>query len=212
MINATEETVGSIRALAKRLGRSHVAVTNWRKRDDWPFGQSGPWPVDEIRAWMERQIGRDNAAEWRESQANTALAPAPDNPPPEAVADATPGAQDADPVAGDMNAVVAQLGPERAAKLRLILERIATEKIKREIISGKYVELAEVEAGRVARVHAARTVLMQFIQRSKGEFAAELAGELPALAEAECARAAELHAQKCEHAVRAALQELAGDA
>ncbi len=215
MINTEPTTVRSIRQLSKRLGRSHVAVAAWRKREDWPFGPAGPWDVEAVRAWAARHLGQDNAAQWREAQQTGANGNG-HRPPaelPAAVVDvgSTPDDSRAEP-ADDMNAAVAKLGPERAAKLRLTLERIASEKAKREIISGKYMEAAEVEAGRVARVHVARTALLQAVQRSRGEFMAELAAELPGLDDAECSRAADVHSRKFEGAIRAALKELSGDA
>jgi hypothetical protein len=43
------QTIRSVRELSKHVGKSHVAVAGWVKRDDWIFGR-GPWAVKQIPA------------------------------------------------------------------------------------------------------------------------------------------------------------------
>jgi len=54
--------VGSQRALAKALHRPLSTVRHWMKHESWPFGVTGPWSVEGVRAWAELNFetpGRD---------------------------------------------------------------------------------------------------------------------------------------------------------
>jgi len=67
----TDRQVNSVRELAKLVGKSHVAVSKWVKRDDWKFGL-GPWLVSQVPA-----IQRWEAATLTEPQSPS---PSPANP------------------------------------------------------------------------------------------------------------------------------------
>jgi len=49
----------SLRGLAKAVGRSAPAVSEWLKRSDWPFPRTPPFPADiaeKVRAWMAKHL------------------------------------------------------------------------------------------------------------------------------------------------------------
>ena len=50
-------TVDTKQALADAVWFHRQTVQAWVKRDDWPFGEDGPWDVDEVRAWHRGTIG-----------------------------------------------------------------------------------------------------------------------------------------------------------
>jgi len=52
----------SLRALAKAMGRSHVAVQKWARSPGWPFGQTGPWDVRAVLAWAQVSLHPDRSA------------------------------------------------------------------------------------------------------------------------------------------------------
>lgn len=45
------DMVSSQSALARRLNVSNVAVHKWIKHPTWPFGQKGPWDVNQVKFW-----------------------------------------------------------------------------------------------------------------------------------------------------------------
>lgn len=56
--------IDSISQLAKRVGKSKVAVAKWVKRDDWPFGPA-PWHEDQvphIQRWAKGSLQEDRSA------------------------------------------------------------------------------------------------------------------------------------------------------
>src|SRR5690349_17188301 len=62
------EPITSVRALARLVGRSHVTVGKWVKRDDWPFG-GPPWRPTQRPAmlkWAVDFLQEDRAADARD--------------------------------------------------------------------------------------------------------------------------------------------------
>jgi hypothetical protein len=64
MARATQ-AAGSIRELARRVGKSHVAVRKWLADPRFPFARSGPWDAKTVAAidqWAGRTLSPDPAA------------------------------------------------------------------------------------------------------------------------------------------------------
>ncbi|MCG3138815.1 MAG: hypothetical protein HJJLKODD_02684 [Phycisphaerae bacterium] len=47
------EQASSQSELARRLQVSNVAVHKWIKHPTWPFGERGPWDVEQVRQWRK---------------------------------------------------------------------------------------------------------------------------------------------------------------
>jgi len=127
--------------LSAVIGVSRKTITEWLKRSDWPVRRRAPWSwadVHKIRGWRK---GLSGAAEREADQADTAD--------------------------GGGNGMLEALrtSPERLAKLRLHLVKREILELDRAIKAGEYVKLADVEAGRVARIHAVKTMLLSQRQR-----------------------------------------------
>ncbi len=125
-------------ALAAAFEVSRKTVAQWCKRADWPVPRRAPW------SWAHVHTIR----EWRKG-----LAKSPER---EAAADAAAGQGSLESLAQN---------PERLAKLRLMLTRRELLELNRAIKAGEYVKLADVEAGRVARIQAVKEMLLQQHQR-----------------------------------------------
>lgn len=122
---------------------SRKTVTQWVKRADWPVRRRAPWSWADVHKIREWRKGLSGAAEREADQADTA------------------------DTAGGGNGVLEalQASPERLAKLRLLLTRREILELDRAIKAGEYVKLADVEAGRVARIQAVKTMLLNQRQR-----------------------------------------------
>ncbi len=129
--------------LAATMDVSRKTVTEWVKRADWPVRRRAPWSWADVHKIREWRKGLSGAAERDADQ--------PDN------------ADNADGGNGILKAL--QDSPERLAKLRLQLVRREILELDRAIKAGEYVKLAEVEAGRVARIQAVKTMLLNQRQR-----------------------------------------------
>lgn len=128
--------------LSAVIGVSRQTITQWIKRADWPVRRSAPWSSADVHKIREWRKGLSGAAEREADQADTVDA-------------------------GGGNGVIQalQASPERLAKLRLHLVRREILELDRAIKAGEYVKLADVEAGRVARIQAVKTMLLNQRQR-----------------------------------------------
>ena len=71
------ESIPSIRALAKRLDRSHTAVRKWTQHPEWLWTPRGPWSASllpKMREWAALTLKEDRAAESRAEWAPEDLA------------------------------------------------------------------------------------------------------------------------------------------
>lgn len=128
--------------LAAVIVVSRKTVAAWTKRDDWPVRRRAPWSLADVHKIREWRKGLSGAAEREADQDDT---------------DTTGGGN------GVLEAL--QASPERLAKLRLVLVRREILELDRAIKAGEYVKLADVEAGRVARIQAVKTMLLTQRQR-----------------------------------------------
>ena len=46
----------SLRQAARAIGCTEGAMRKWRKRHDWPFGQTQPWDVVAIEQWRQNTL------------------------------------------------------------------------------------------------------------------------------------------------------------
>lgn len=120
----------SQRELAKACGKSQPAVLKWIRDDRWPFSKTGPWDVEKVKAWASRTHGPN----------------APDPNPPFAASRAS------DPVA--------DLTPERQAKLALSLEKLEGIKIANQLKRSELHSIQECQARRVKQVIELRNELL----------------------------------------------------
>jgi hypothetical protein len=125
----------SVRELARRVGRSHTAVTKWLADPRFPVARRGPWDaatVARIREWAATTLEPDRAAEG-------------------------PGG------AGESAAAAAGLGDasnQSKAKLALTVEKVKALKQAREIKAGLYHVVADCEARRMRQIIAVRDELL----------------------------------------------------
>ena len=135
---SAKKTARSQSQLAAAMDVSRNTVTKWVKREDWPVSRRAPWSWTDVHKIREWRRGLSGAAE-REAEAESET----DN--------------------GVLEAL--QASPERLAKLRLMLTRREILELDRGIKAGEFVKLADVEAVRVARIHAVKTMLLTQRQR-----------------------------------------------
>ena len=126
--------------LAALFKVSCKTVTVWLRRPDWPTRRRAPWSWDDLDTirdwrWSLRDAGDQEAAAHAES---TSI--------------------------GNLRANI-EANPERLAKLELIQARKALLKLEHDVKSDKYMLKSEVEAGRVRRILAVKTVLMALRHR-----------------------------------------------
>lgn len=127
--------------LAAVMNVSRKTINEWIKRDDWPARRRAPWSWADVHKIREWRKGLDGAAEREADQADSA------------------------DTGGNGVLQALQASPERLAKLRLHLVKREILELDRAIKAGEYVKLADVEAGRVARIHAVKTMLLNQRQR-----------------------------------------------
>lgn len=129
-------TAKSQRELAKAVGKSQPAILKWIRDDRWPFSKTGPWDVAQVQAWASRTHGPN----------------APATPPLAASRQTTPRPTNADPVA--------DLTPERQAKLALSLEKLETAKLANQLRRGEVHSIQECQSRRVRQVLELRNELL----------------------------------------------------
>lgn len=127
----------SVRELARRVDRSHTAVTKWLADPRWPFARRGPWDartVGEIRQWATTTLEPDKSAHAGDSAAAAA-----------GLAEAT---------------------SQSKAKLALTVEKVKNLRQAREIKGGLYHLVADCKARRLRQVTAVRTELLNLPERA----------------------------------------------
>lgn len=137
-----EAVANSVAALARGLGVSREAVTRYLKRPDWKFAATGPWNVEQVRAWRDATLSPAHHDGGKRRKR-------PAQPPKDTVAGVSAG----------LDAELAKLDVEKRARVNLLVERRLAIELDREIRSGRYMRREDVERGRVARIHAVRARL-----------------------------------------------------
>ena len=120
-----------MRELARRVGRSHTAVTKWLADPRFPSARRGPWDaatVERIREWAEATLEPDRAAVAGESAAAAAG--------------------------------LAEASSQSKAKLALTVEKVKALKQAREIKGGLYHLVADCESRRMRQIIAVRDELL----------------------------------------------------
>lgn len=144
----------SAEALAGELGVSTTCVRKWLRRDDWPFGQAGPWDSVAVADW--RATNLDPARGGRAGQVG-------DIDDGEGEGEDGPARQyplivpTGDPA---VDAILRTMTPGRQAKLRGEIERGKKTSLENMVTQRGLVPRAEVEKGWVARVIAVRSRLL----------------------------------------------------
>ncbi len=126
-------TANSLRQLAKGVGRAHQVVARWIKHPAWDQSRTPPWDIEKARTWATRTLRPDRSKVW-------------EGPEPVTVE------------SGDLEAL--KKNPISLARLKLMIVRAEKLALEKAILSGDYLLKAEVQAGRVRRVHAAKGVLL----------------------------------------------------
>lgn len=124
----------SQRELAREVGKSQPAILKWIRDDRWPFSKTGPWDVRQVQAWAQKTHGA-NAPDG-----------APGSHPPLAAS------RQSDPVA--------DLTPERQAKLALSLEKLEGIKLSNQLRRGQLHSIDDCQARRVKQVIELRNELL----------------------------------------------------
>lgn len=128
--------------LATQLGISQQRLSKLVNSDGWRFGR-GPW------TWKQLPAIRAHVNERR------------------ALNNATAGAFDEDgKEATDATIEALSKNPERVAKIKLIIERTAKLKLERELLAGGYLKKEDVDANRVAQIHAVRAKMQEIPLRA----------------------------------------------
>lgn len=63
--------IGSVRGLAKHLGRTHSTIDGWLRHDQWPFSPTAPWPKglrDEMLSWAQEMSASRHDARDRKRE------------------------------------------------------------------------------------------------------------------------------------------------
>lgn len=55
-MKSSKNSVKTQSELAKRLGVTKQAVSDWLKRPDWPFSRGSPWDVEQVRVWRDSHL------------------------------------------------------------------------------------------------------------------------------------------------------------
>ena len=126
-------TASSLRQLANGVGRAHQVVARWIRHPAWDQSRTPPWEIEKARAWAARTLRPDRSKVW-------------ESPEPLTV---EPG-----------NLEALKKNPISLARLKLMIVRAEKLALEKAILSGDYLPKAEVQAGRVRRVHAAKAVLL----------------------------------------------------
>lgn len=129
--------ITSARELAKRLGKSGVAVSRWLKHPSWKFGH-GPWPaarVAEIELWARKTLSPN------------------------------PGESAGRPQAGRPKLTMADLDPRQQVDLALKAEKLKAAQFKREHEQGLYHRVDQCERDRVQRVLELKNAFLAFEHR-----------------------------------------------
>lgn len=124
--------------MAGRLGITEPTLSVAINRDDWTFGRA-PWTaaqVQAIRVELADRRARHNATSGK-------------------VEDEADGG---DETAADAIAKLVR-NPEKAARVKLIVERTAKIKLERELLAGGYVAKADVDKDMQSRVFSVRAKL-----------------------------------------------------
>lgn len=117
------------RELAASLGKSQPAVNKWIKDSRWTLSKSGPWDVEEVKAWAARTLGLVPAKSAAQPSLNLGF--------------------DADPKLDGRLGADLYLKTQRAKLLAFELRQLEKE----------YVLRSEMEQGRIDRIQAVKSSL-----------------------------------------------------
>ena len=165
-----EKPANTWRALAVAMNRSEQACRKWMVHREYPdeLPSRPPWTAEQvaaIRLWASKHLV---AQERTEAKKAAAAAGKPETP-AEALVDAMATA--------DMETIrnhpqVRGLDADELSSFLSRVEKIKTERLKRDTLEGKYVLRDEVASDEARRVLAVKTGLMQLPRRVSADLAA----------------------------------------